>query len=313
MDSDYVLNLIIKLKNDGIDDLTIKMVEDAFKLADIHKYKNGYSKVNHSLTKVKFYLPESNTYHDLPINPTSIDMFKNFEPRKYMELVDQTMPQKVAIKIMNFEDKALLIKNSLQEYLLSMNYNNKISFTKVDDGYELIVQDLYVKNSKERVDFINKFKKTISNQLGEYISIYNTFNETEQHYWTSVNELTKEDCYEFTDNQLVSKTSKNVIYYISGNNNIVNVDCTNPTINTNSLPQSNPKDEFIIHIIENQPEWYIPNQYISIDVLYDKYISFDNSAKKRSFAKQFENILWDDKKQINRKMGYRLINLWTDV
>ena len=47
-----------------------------------------------------------------------------------------------------------------------------------------------------------------------------------------------------------------------------------------------------------------------IETFHEKYLVFDEIAKRRSFAKYFNNILWSDKRQIDRKIHYYLIDLW---
>lgn len=305
------------LRQAGICDKTIN---DIITSLDIKNHIDKYNKYD-TLPKIKIHTPDSKTIYDLPTHPQDVNFFKPLNKRKYLELVEQKEPQKVAIKLLEIEDKALFIKDLLQKYLKSIGHNdNTVSFTKVHEGYELIVYDLFVNNSKERVDFISNFKNFMDKDLHKYINLDDSFNESEYDYWLSINSLFEENSNIWPDFKLVNKLNNNGIFYnIYVNSNIINNTGDNVNINTN-IPSHitvqnniNPKELFINHIIENKPEWYRPGEYISIDTFYDKYLLFDITAKKRTFAKQFENILWDNKKsassEYDKKTKYRLMNI----
>ena len=315
MNQELITNILNQLRNVKVCDNAINDVAQILNSIDIKNHISEYGKYD-IFPKINIHIPSTNMSYKLPTHPQDANFFKNLNKRKYLELVEQKESQKVAIKIWNFADKALLIKDSLQKYLKSIGHNNNsISFTEVDDGYELIVYDLFVNNSKERVDFITNFKNFLDDDLHKYINLNDSFNKSEYDYWLSINSLFDEDNDIYPDCKLVNKLNNNGTFYNVYNINIIGNTINNTNninINTNS-EKNNSKEKFINHIVENNPEWYKPGEYISIDIFYNNYLIFDNNANKRSFAKQFENILWDIKlpsnSQYDKKTKYRMMYL----
>lgn len=313
MNQELIINILNQLKEVGICDKTINKLINSL---DIENHIDKYEKYN-TFPKINIHTPSTNTTYNLPIHPQDINFLKQINKRQYMELVERKESQKVAIKLLKLEDEALLIKDSLQEYLKSIGHGgNTISFTEVEKGYELIVYDLFVNNSKERVDFIINFKNFIDKKLHKYINLDDSFNETEYDYWLSINSLFDENNNIWPDFKLVNKFNDNGKFYNVyinniNNGNIINNIGNTGNINTNiSIEKISSKEEFINHILENKPKWYKPNEFITIDTLYDKYLMFDKTAKKGYFATQFKNVLWKSKKVMSRKTYYKLIDLW---
>lgn len=309
MNQELIANILNQLKDANICEDIIYSVERIFNSSDIITHIDKYNKYD-VFPKINVHTPSTNTTHNLPIHPQDINFLKKINKRQYLELVEQKEPQKVAIKLWNFEDKALFIKDLLQKYLNSIGHKgDTISFTKVEEGYELIIYDLFVNNSKERVDFIVNFKNSIDKNLHKYINLNDSFNETEYDYWLSINSLINDDNDIWPDFKLVNKLNNNGKFY----GFYININNTT-NININTQNNINFQDDFINYIMENKPEWYIAGEYIDIKTFHEEYRKFDPSANKRSFARKFKGKLWNKNKKgsfyTDGLTRYLLLDLW---
>lgn len=313
---------LIKQKNSWFKDPFVKeRVEKVLSIdplgMDQKKFieKNGEENEN---SVVKLYLPK----YKIEINPNEhvlLNTVDKFKTNGLVELVNKNHNQKL---IMEVENDITLLKESLGFFLNSKKLKSRIIDADVEDNYEIILPDLIVTSSNERLAFVNEFKEFLNKLNMEDLSsnVKNEMNDIEEYpgheQWKSVSNMYTNGEIEEAKKHLVTHNLNDggtIIYITNYYNSIVN----NGSINGNNVNITNNNYEktekgFVDHIKQNKPEWFVPNKWMSISTFYEEYLRFGLKDRKNHFARKFEKILWSEKRvnSKNRKTEYKCVNLW---
>jgi hypothetical protein len=248
---------------------------------------------------------------------------------KHIQDSYEVIPKNSEQKIIIMGDVSLLDKlDSIKEYIRTFMINKGINEFKVDDiicfkntktdMLEIIINNYYVNNSEERniivhdlLAYIVDIEKNniMSRKLGPP-SGYSDIKGVDIITMPSEKQLINEETrfVEMID-RLVRRTDACTKIVKEGN--IYNVYIQNADVINNGDIVNNNSDctlsttsndyvyDFIKHIREIEPDWYIENTWIKKDILYDNYISLYGEITKKAFSIMFKDKLY---KMENRKM-----------
>ena len=283
---------------------------------------------------IKIYMP----YYKKSVGATPFNLcgiFKAFGNSDFIELVDKCKKQKTAMRAIS-ADSDLLLK-FLNSFLELKSINSKIIVSKKNNIFEFIIQDLMVRNSQERLKFVNDFKNFLNvfeySELAESIvsELHDIKEFPEHEEWTAINEIANKtmlesmvlpDTIKEMEKYCIRKIADDAIPYVN-----ITIQCRDIITNTNSnnsykinninnhIKEDSEISEngFVEYIKNTKPDWY-PSEggWINIDTLYDEYSKFGLSMKKQYFSGRLRNILWLQKKKGNGTYptSYYCKNLW---
>jgi hypothetical protein len=225
------------------------------------------------------------------------------------------------------------IKTHISKFMLAKGIDgfkeDDIVCFKNNTMLEIIINNYYVSNSTERdavvkdlLQYIFQTDKNTSivSKLGR--ATFSDFTGSDMIPMPSDKQLLNANFVEYIDG-LVGNIEKCAKIDKSGNTYIINLNMQNATINNQSTIHINQPDEneeidnciceFVEYIIENKPNWYTPNKWILIGVLYTQFVKlYDEIITIKQFSVHACNKLFVRRTQkvVNGKKG-RAVLLFT--
>ena len=266
---------------------------------------------------IKIYIP----HHKILVSPVITNLhnlFYEIKNKEFVELVDKYKTQKTAMRAISTNSDLLL--ECLNSFLKFRSIDSKVMISEKDDTYEFIIQDLIVKNSQERLFFVNNFKNFLISigydNLADSIinELHNVDDFPDYEEWMSINVVANKIMSEPCDNlyarimeldeikeHCIGLTDTNTNqYFITINNygDTINVYEENVINNYNTMEDfNNNENGFVEYIKKTKPDWYpAKGGWLDIHVLYEEYKKFGLTTQKRYFSKKLKDILWTQKK-----------------
>jgi hypothetical protein len=241
--------------------------------------------------------------------------------RESYEIVPKDSEQKIII----MGDMSLLDKlDSIKQYISQFMKNRGVGGFKLNDIIcfkndktellEIVINNYYVKNSEERNIIVHELLEYIvcmeknthmTRKLGPP-SEYSDINGVDMITMPSEKQLINENALfiEMID-RLVRSTHNCSKLVKEGNTLIINVIGVqnNAEVINNNCSESDDNEnhdyEFIKHIRNTKPSWYVENDWVKKDIVYDEYIKLYDDITKKKFAILFKDKLYQSE---TRKM-----------
>lgn len=290
---------------------TLKFVADYEKsnLYKAEKYQSIVGDINPSSTVIYFKTAglfkvyESKDFDDNFLKRIRTNYKKG---KEIYEVIDNNKPQKILVIIKSDNaDEVSKIKKYIVQYaknIYAITEDDLMTFkNEITGEIEIVINKFHVPNAQAKSEFILK--------LLQYI--------TEKEKSTAISDKMKLSSVSAIDNTsmvlipelkklLDQHINKEVEGYIS-RPVIININIGNMQNITNAhvvqqgtiYNNSSKPDKFINHLRQTSPAWYIPDEVIEYDILYEEY-RIIGSLSKKAFTTKYFNVLFKKDKRVTK-------------
>ncbi len=293
--------------------------------AEMMQKINNQSIIVYFKTANSFRVYDASKISTLLTNHLSADFRRD---RQMFEVIPNHLPQKVVILCdRNITNHIGTIKNYVVEYLKSQKVTiNDTDIKMFEDDtnlnlVEIIINGFYVSDFAERTKIVNglmnfidlKEKNSVTNEhMTRHMEVRREFIKFENNLLVTMpncKRLVNGGDFEITDALVgvpidcINIRGDTYVFNINGGIHITNNNNNTTNVTNNYSVDGGRQYDFGKYIKEEQPEWYIPGEWISGEILRQKYVEQFGEIAANIFAKRFKNKIYDESKRQAGKDG----------